>query len=344
MVHELINLNMSVIVLNWNGRDLLKKCMPPLIVAVEYVKGTHEIIVVDNGSSDGSVQFLKSKFPKVKVIALERNFGISPASNIGAKSAKGEILVFLNNDIMLKRDSLKFMLKYFKKPEIFGVSPKLIKWDKKTIEGEFFGTTFVLGTVVQTRPNMDKIDTKEFKLPRLTAFAPGGASAIDKKKFLELGGFDEIYSPFYMEDVDLSYRAYKRGWICIYEPSAVFYHRHGATLTRTFGKETLQLQELKNRFILTWSNFHDTKILLKHFVFLPLVFLRSIFKSSYRSKRFLDIIAFFQALKYWRRILEKRSREKKYAKLSDKEVLDLINSNQANEIAPVNFRNFLFKR
>ncbi len=337
-------MKISVIILNWNGKDLLKKCLPSVIATVEHVKGAHEIIVVDNGSTDGSVQFLKSKFPKVEVVPLKENTGISPASNIGAKYARGDILIFLNNDIILRKDSLNHMLKHFKKPNVFGVSPKLIKWDKKTIEAEFFGCSFILGTVVQTRPIVGNVDTKEFKESCLTFVAPGGASAFDRKKFLKLGGFDEIYCPFYWEDVDLSYRAYKRGWICIYDPRGVFYHKHRGTLSKAFRKETLHIQELKNRFIFTWSNFYDPKILLKHFLFLPLVFLRSAFISSYRSSRFLDVKAFFQALKYWKEIMRKRAREKKHAKLSDKEVLNLINSNQANKIASISFRNFLFTK
>lgn len=336
-------MKLSIVILNWNGKHLLRRYMPSVIAAAKYVKGKHEIIVVDDGSTDGSVQFLKSKFPKVKVIPLKENMGISQASNIGAKRALGDILVLLNNDIVLKRDSLKHVLSHFKNPKVFAVSPKVLYWGKKTIQSEFLGCSFILGTVVVVNPKLDKIDTQEFKEHCLTFFATGGASAFDKKKFLELGGFDELYRP-YWGDVDLSYRAYKRGWVCVYEPRDVFYHKHSATLSKAFSREALHVQELKTRFIFTWSNFYDPKIILKHFLFLPLVFLRSAFISSYRTSRFLDVKAFFQALRCWRRIMKKRAREKKHAKLSDKEALDLINSNQANKIASISFRNFLFKK
>lgn len=334
-------MKLSIVTVNYNGEDLLKKCMPSVISAADHTKESYEVIVVDDGSSDGSVQFLKEKFPKVKVVALKENVGFIKVSNIGAKTAKGELLVFINNDIMPKKDSLSKMLKHFKNPDVFGVAPKILRWDKKTIQTEFLGCEFVLGTVVQTQPGMDEIDTNRFKEPCLTFYAPRCASMIVRKRFLALGGFDEIYSPFYGEESDLSYKAYKRGWIVIYEPKAVVYHKHRATVSKTFSKETLQLQELKTRFIFTWSNFYDSRILLTHFVFLPITFIRSAFVSQYRTKRFLDVRAFFQALKYWRKILNKRANEKKYAKLSDREALDLINSNKANELAPIKFRNFL---
>lgn len=339
-----IDMNISVIILNWNGKDLLRKCLPSVIKAVERVDGNHEIIVVDNGSIDGSVGFLESKFPEIKVLSLKKNLGISPANNIAANKANGDILVFLNNDIMLKEDSLVLMLEHFKDPRVFGVSPKLLKWDKKTIQAEFIGCHFILGTVVLTQPNMNKTDKKEFKEPRLTFFALGGASAIDKKKLLKLGGFNEIYAPFYWEEVDLSYRAYKRGWVCIYEPNAVFYHKHRATLNRAFSREELQIQELKTRFIFTWLNFYDWLILAKHFAFLPIVLLRSAFISPYRGKRFIDIMAFLRALRHWKDILRTRKKEKKRLKLSDREVLELINSNRANELAPVRFKSFIAKK
>lgn len=334
-------MKLSIIIVNYNGEDLLKTCMPSVISAANHTKKSYEIIVVDDGSSDGSVQFLKKKFPKVKIVALKKNVGFIKVSNIGAKTAKGELLVFINNDIMTKKDSLIRMLRHFKNQNVFGVAPKILRWDKKTIQVEFLGCEFIFGTVVQTQPSMDEVDMNRFKKSRLTFYAPACASIIDRKRFLSLGGFDEIYSPFYGEEPDLSYRAYKRGWIVIYEPSAVVYHKHRATVSKTFSKETLQLQELKSRFIFTWSNFFDSRILLTHFAFLPLVFIRSAFVHQYRVKRFLDIRAFFQALKYWRKILDKRAKEKKHTKLSDREVLDLINSNGANELAPVKLRNFL---
>lgn len=333
-------MKVSVIVLNWNGKELLEECMPSVVAAAKSFKGGHEVLVVDNGSTDGSLKFLRSRFPSVKIVALDRNMGIAPAHNIGARKATGDVLVFLNNDIMLEKGSLNKLAAHFKDPKVFGVSPKLLKFDKKTIQAEFLGVTFVLGTVVQTQPNLGMPDTKEYKEPRLTFFALGGASAMDRKKFDALGGFDEIYAPFYWEEIDLSYRAYKRGWVCMYEPGAVFYHKHRATLNRAFTPDQLLLQELKTRFIFTWSNFSDPLILLKHFLFLPLVLARSAFKSQYRSSRFIDVRAFFGALALWRGILRKRADTERHAKVSDKEIIDLINSNHANEIAPVKLTKF----
>lgn len=334
-------MKLSIIVANWNGTSLLRKCLPSVINSAKHTKEKYEIIVVDDASTDDSVKVLKSEFPDVKVIALKKNLGFIKVNNLGAKKAKGEILAFISNDIMPKRASFSHMLKHFKKKNTFAVAPKILKWDKKTIQTEFLGCKFVLGTIVQTHPNIDEIDTNEFKEPCLTFFAPSCTSMFERKRFLKLGGFDEIYSPFYSEEPDIAYRAYKRGWSVIYEPKAVVFHKHQASLSKAFKREALHIQELKARFIFTWSNFFDPKILFKHFAFLPLIFLRSAFVSPYRGKRFLDIIAFFQALKYWKWIIKKRSKEKREAKLSDKEALEIINGNGANDLTSITFRKFL---
>jgi len=327
-------MKLSIVIANWNGLGLIDKCLPSVVAAAEHTGKSYEIIIVDDASTDGSVSFLKAKFPKVNIVALAENHGYIKVNNLGAKTARGELLAFVSNDIVLKEDALAKMLGHFKDPRVFAVAPKILRWDKKTIQAEFIGCEFVLGTVVQTQPGVNEKDMNMFKDTRLTYFAPGCASVIDRKRFLALGGLDEVYSPFYGEEPDLSYRAYKRGWVVVYEPAAVVYHKHRASVSRAFTKEELLMQELKTRFIFTWSNFSDPAILLAHFAFLPLVFLRSAFVTPYRPKRFMDIIAFFQALKSWRRILAKRADERMHAKLSDRQALDLINSNCANRMAP----------
>jgi len=333
-------MRLSIVIANWNGRGLLDRCMPSVVAAAKHAGVSYEIIVVDDASTDDSVRFLKTKFPKVKVIALPENRGYIKVNNLGSRTARGELLAFVSNDIVLKEDALARMLVHFKDQRVFGVAPKILKWDKKTIQAEFIGCEFVLGTVVQTQPGVNETDTNMFKEPMLTYFAPGCASVVDRKRFLALGGLDEVYSPFYGEEPDLSYRAYKRGWVVVYEPGAVVYHKHRASVSRAFTKEQLLMQELKTRFIFTWSNFRDPSILLAHFAFLPLIFLRSAFVTQYRPNRFMDVIAFFQALKSWRTILAKRADDRVHAKLSDRQALDLINSNGANKLAPTRLKIF----
>ena len=112
----------SVIIVNYNGKMLLKQCLPSLL-QTDYP--SYEIIVVDNGSSDGSIKFVKENFPTVKVIQLNKNYGYTGAVNSGVKYAKGELLAILNNDITVERTWLKELVKVIlEKPNAGSVAPK----------------------------------------------------------------------------------------------------------------------------------------------------------------------------------------------------------------------------
>lgn len=207
----------SIIIANWNGRHLLEQFLPSVLDAI---RDCDEVIVVDNGSSDGSVDLLKTQFPQVRLIALPRNYGFSVANNIGALAAKHEIIVLLNNDMKPEKGFLEPMLEHFDDPNVFAVSAKLLRFDgspdfanrnRLAISGGFISVVW-------------EQDEEKLRLPERQFHAPGGGSAFDRKKFLALGGFDPIFSPAYFEDVDLSLRALQNGWRIIYEPRSIVWH------------------------------------------------------------------------------------------------------------------------
>jgi len=161
----------SVVIPNWNGRDLLEKYLPSVVAALAG-NPENEIVVVDNGSADGSAEFVRREFPQVNLLALDRNLG--------------------------------------------------------------FG---------------------------------GGSCAFDREKFLELGGFDELLAPFYLEDTDLGYMAWKRGWKVLYQPRSVVFHEHRGTIGKRFTEEQIQAVLKKNYLLFCWKNIHEWRRLAGHFVF-----------------------------------------------------------------------------
>src|SRR5688572_9213116 len=112
----------SIIVLNWEGRHLLEEFLPSVVDAVRHDGGDHEILVVDNGSRDGSVEFLRAHFPSVRVIPLSRNCRFTRGNNAGVAGAKNDIVVFLNNDMEVDRDFLQPLLDGFQDETVFAVS------------------------------------------------------------------------------------------------------------------------------------------------------------------------------------------------------------------------------
>ena len=120
----------SIIVLNWEGRHLLEEFLPSVVDAVKQDGRDHEVLVVDNGSRDGSVEFLRSRFPSVRVVPLDRNRRFTGGNNAGVAAAKNDIVVFLNNDMQVDRDFLKPLLDGFQDETVFAVSCQVFFQDK----------------------------------------------------------------------------------------------------------------------------------------------------------------------------------------------------------------------
>jgi GT2 family glycosyltransferase/glycosyltransferase involved in cell wall biosynthesis len=251
----------SIVIPNWNGRDLLEKYLPSVVAATEGNAG-NEIIVVDNGSSDGSAEFVRDRFPIVRLVALPENLGFGAGSNRGFEAAKNDIVVLLNSDMRVEPGFLAPLLAGFADPDIFAVSCQIYLTDA-TKRREETGLTegwWERGLQVSHRE-----DAKV--LTPFPCFYPGGgSSAFDRRKFLELGGFDELLAPFYLEDTDLGYLAWKRGWKVLYQPASVVYHEHRGTIGRKFNPLYIDSVLKKNFLLFTWKNIHEWSRLTSAFV------------------------------------------------------------------------------
>src|SRR4051794_30658424 len=220
-------LRASVVIPNWNGKDLLEKYLPSVVEAM----GDHEVIVVDNGSTDGSADFVRRRFPTVKLLALPKNLGFGGGSNAGFRAATNDIVVLLNSDMRVAPDFLAPLLEGFRDPAVFAVSCQIFFSDPNKLREE---TGLTQGWwqdgALRVRHRIDS----EIKDLYPCFYGGGGSCAFDRNKFLELGGFDELYRPFYLEDTDLGYLAWKRGWKVLYQPASVVYHEHRGTIGKNF--------------------------------------------------------------------------------------------------------------
>jgi len=198
----------SVVIPNWNGKDLLEKYLPSVIEALAG-NPANEILVVDNGSTDGSAEFVAAAFPQVKLLALPRNLGFGGGSNAGIRAAANNVVVLLNSDMRVAPDFLAPLLEGFADSEVFAVSCQIFFADPQRLREE---TGLTQGWWqdggLRVRHRADAGIDELFP-----CFYPGGgSSAFDRAKFLELGGFDPLFEPFYLEDAALGYLAWKRGW------------------------------------------------------------------------------------------------------------------------------------
>jgi len=287
-------MKISVVIPNYNGRRLLEKNLPAVIKACQnWRKDGWEIIVVDDASTDNSVDFLKKNYPQVKIVRHIKNQRFAAACNSGVKAAKGDIVVLLNSDVVPEVDFLKPLIKHFKDPQVFAVGCK----EREIIEGRviYSGRSeakFERGFLIHWRAaNQNK---------KNTFWATGGSMAIDRKKWLEIGGMDTIFRPAYWEDIDLSWRARKRGWKIIFEPKSIVNHHHESTNVSVFGRQQMKIFAYKNQFLFVWKN-GDWKMLASHLVWLPYHLVKTLISKDWGFYK-----GFFSALKQLPEVIKLR--------------------------------------
>jgi len=253
----------SVVIPNWNGRDLLEKYIPSVIAALAGNRD-NEIIVVDNGSEDGSAEFLSKHFPSVIVLALDRNLGFGGGSNAGFRAAKNDIVVLLNSDMRVEREFLSPLLEGFTDESVFSVACQIFFSDPNKLREE---TGLTQSWWENGSLRVRHRDDPAIQGLYPCAYGGGGSCAFDRSKFLQLGGFDELLAPFYLEDTDLGYVAWKRGWKVLYQPRSVVYHEHRGTIGKRFTAAQIDLVLKKNFALFCWKNIHEWPRLASHFFF-----------------------------------------------------------------------------
>lgn len=256
--------NASVIVLNWNGIDFLRELMPSLRVAVDRCPGDHEVIVVDNGSDDGSVAWLEAEHGWVKTVSLPENLHFIRGNAAGAKAATRDLIVYLNNDMRVEPDFLVELVRPFEEDaagQLFASSARIEMQGQRSETG--LARVFVKHGELRfvQIPGTAKKDQP-------VLWAGGGSSAFDRNKHDAIGGFEQLYVPCYVEDVSLSWQAWRRGWHCVYCHDSVVHHAHRGTSSKVFGKEALERLNWRNRELFFLRSVTDPLLLLTHAIML----------------------------------------------------------------------------
>jgi GT2 family glycosyltransferase len=236
----------SVVVVTWNGRQYLESCLE---AALAQSGITAEIILVDNGSSDGTVDYVRTRFPRVRIVALRDNRGFAGGNNAGAREARGEFLAFLNNDTIADHTWLRSLRDGVDAQSrvLLATSRIVYAHDASIIDSAGDGLYRAGGAYKRHHGG----PAAEAAVSREVFGVCGAACLISKRVFDELGGFDEDFFASH-EDVDLSYRARLRGYRCRYVADAIVRHHGSATLGRTsvfaafYGQRNLEWMYVKN--------------------------------------------------------------------------------------------------
>jgi GT2 family glycosyltransferase len=239
-----------VIVLNWNGEEYLAECLASL--RRQRYAGSYQVVVVDNGSEDGSVRLVQRDFPEVQLVPSPVNLGFSAGNNLAARRLDTELLAFLNNDTRADPGWLEELVRaVMEAPDIAAAGGRILSWDGKrvdfvgggaTLTG--FGLQFRFGEApVADEPERDML------------FPCGGSMIVKRRPYLEVGGLDDDYFLFY-EDVDLGWRLWLAGYRVRYAPRSVTYHYHHGS-TRRFDEARLAVLYERNALYTIYKNYDD---------------------------------------------------------------------------------------
>lgn len=297
----------SVVIPNYNSADLLKKNLPRLLELLKKSKLEHEVIVADDASTDDSLKVL-ADFP-VRTVTSNKNTGFAGNVDRGIRQARGEVVFTLKTDsIPAEADYFKLLLKHFDDPKVFAVSSALKTTEdgKEEIRGcgEIY---FQKGFFLHRRGPSTQLGTSLH-----SAWADGGASAFKRDLYRKIGGFDSLYNPFYWEDTDLGYRAWKAGYEVHFEPKASLLHNYeSGAIARHYDQRQVKTISQRNQFIFTWKN-ADLKHLLLYFLWEPYHF-----AVALKNRDGNWFKAYWQASAKFLIIMRQRLWQKMVTKLSD---------------------------
>lgn len=315
-------LDVSIVIPSWNGRHLLEKFLPSVIEAARHYASTDrravEIIVVDDASTDDTVDWLAAQAAvspiTLRTIRLDRNEGFGAASNRGVRAAVHGLVLLVNNDVEVDREAVAPLVAAFSHQvagsPLFAVHCRAADF----ATGQDVGTgkigRFARGFLRVHRSYIHQVQTPVAP----SIFASGGSAMFDRAKFLELDGFDPIFAPFYFEDVELSYRAWKRGLAVAYEPRSLVRHQFSSTIGPLAGRRIPRISH-RNRLLLHWIHLHDGVWLVEHLAWVLLLTVTSpLTLKPHLAGALLD------ALRRLPRALTRRRGERRRAVRTDREV------------------------
>ncbi len=272
---------------------------------LEYINKC-EIIVVNDDPKESLADELK-RFDNIILLENKHNLGFGQTVNIGVHESSCNYIFLLNTDVIINDTNfLKAIQLFSERSDLFGVSFSQIEKD-----GTIVGKNDIYwkdGMAHHRKANDIKFGP--------TGWVEGGSCIIDKKKFIDVGGFDPLFCPFYWEDNDLSYRARKMGYTTLFDPEIQVIHHHESTIGKYFSKSYINTIAFRNQLIFIWKNISDSTLTRDHIKTLIGLLLKSILKGNWTI-----INGFVKALIRLPEILDKRNLQKKDAQLSDKDLL-----------------------
>lgn len=264
-----------------------------------------EVIIMNDYPQENITKSVKKIYSQAIIHNNKKNLGFAGNVNKGVLKAKRNYVFLLNSDVVLKDNSFLKSLDYFKKDKnIFAIGFAQIEKNGKIVGSNrgYFQNGFI--------NHSHQLTTGQS--PIINFWAEGGASIFRKKIFIKLGMLDNLYNPFYWEDIDLSYKAWKAGYKIFFAPFIKVEHHHESTISKYFKQKRILKTAFRNQLIFQWKNLTDKNLIINHLIHLP---------------KYIFTPGFFNALIKLPKILKSRKETKKLFKKTDKEILSLFKDN-----------------
>ena len=299
----------SVITVNTNERH----CLEVYLQTAFACRGNFEVIISDNGSTDGSLEFLQEKFPQVRVYRNGRNVGFAAANNRAAEIAENEILVFVNPDTSVDPEWLRHLLLPFEDPDVGLTTSKILLMSNPENINTCGNTIHISGLTLCRGMGRPK---RLYDTPDEVDAISGAAFGIRRETFELLGGFDEDFF-LYMEETDLSLRARLAGWKCRYVPESILLHDYSLR----FGLNKVFYQE-RNRYLMLLKclKWRTLLVLLPTFILAEVVtwaFVLIRDRVHWTNK----LRAYRWMAANWRTVIAKRGATQQLRRVTDRELL-----------------------
>lgn len=288
----LVSFSISVVIPNYNGKNLLEQNLPSLYIALHSSGITDfEIIIADDCSKDDSVSFLKEKYKDIIVIENRENRGFSGNTNTGIFRAIKQLVLILNSDVMLTPGYFNEQLSYFKDKDTFGVMGQIRALDSEHIQNTAKYPGYKFGKIKSTINYFSKSNNS-----LVTLFLCGANALIDREKLLLLGGFDELFNPYYSEDTDLGIRAWRAGYKVYYNHLSVCRHPNSATIKKEPSAK-VTLIAARNKMYLHYKHLHGIEM----YWYFSMLFIKTSAKIIARDKIAVNAFySFWGNFKYYR--------------------------------------------
>jgi GT2 family glycosyltransferase len=300
----------AIVILNWNGKDFLKKFLPEVI---RYSNSLSRIVIIDNASSDDSISFLSQQFPEIEIVQLDKNYGFTGGYNRGLQGIKEEYYVLLNSDVEVSENWLEPLVTFMDNhPKAAACQPKIKSYqDRHLFEHagatggyiDYLGYPFCRGRILNTLEE----DHGQYDSIQRVFWATGACLFIRSKVFHEQGGFDDDFFA-HMEEIDLCWRIQQAGKEIYVVPESQVYHVGGGTLPKNNPRKTYY--NFRNNLFMLFKNLPVNQLifLIPTRLFLDgLAGIKFLFDGDYK-----DTVAVFKShLSFYRYFFRNFSKRRK---------------------------------